>query len=109
MKRQPENFPMPPTRRALTPEKSFVPVAGMGKSPLLLVTRQTFGVGNVKALVTLAKKDPAKPLTMGSASSGNITHLAGEYAANLRLHRCPEGLRRPAGSERRRDRGAPPS
>ncbi|GAB3661966.1 Bug family tripartite tricarboxylate transporter substrate binding protein [Ramlibacter alkalitolerans] len=64
------------------PEKSFVPVAGMGKSPLLLVTRQNLGVRDVQSLIALGKKDPGK-LTMGSASSGNITHLAGEYAANL--------------------------
>jgi tripartite-type tricarboxylate transporter receptor subunit TctC len=64
------------------PEKSFVPVAGMGKSPLLLVARRALGVDNVAALIALGKKDPGS-LTMGSASSGNITHLAGEYAANL--------------------------
>jgi tripartite-type tricarboxylate transporter receptor subunit TctC len=64
------------------PEKSFVPVAGMGKSPLLLVTRQGLGASNVAALVAMGKKEPGK-LTMGSASSGNITHLAGEYASSL--------------------------
>lgn len=69
-------------RMPYDPEKSFVPVAGMGKSPLLLVTRPTLGVQNLAALIALAKKEPGK-LTMGSASSGNITHLAGEYAANL--------------------------
>ena len=64
------------------PEKSFVPVSGMGKSPLLLVTRPNLNVPNVAALIALGKKEPGK-LTMGSASSGNITHLAGEYASNL--------------------------
>lgn len=64
------------------PERSFVPVSGMGKSPLLLVTRQNLNVPNVAALIALGKKEPGK-LTMGSASSGNITHLAGEYATNL--------------------------
>lgn len=64
------------------PEKSFVPVAGMGKSPLLLVTRGNLGVHNVAGLIALGKKEPGK-LTMGSASSGNITHLAGEYASSL--------------------------
>jgi tripartite-type tricarboxylate transporter receptor subunit TctC len=63
------------------PEKAFVPVAGLGKSPLLLVTRQNLGVHNVAGLIALGKKDPGK-LTMGSASSGNITHLAGEYASS---------------------------
>ncbi len=63
------------------PEKSFVPVAGMGKSPLLLVTRQNLGAKDVASLVAMGKKEPGK-LTMGSASSGNITHLAGEAAAS---------------------------
>ncbi|MDM0108610.1 tripartite tricarboxylate transporter substrate binding protein [Variovorax sp. J22R24] len=64
------------------PEKSFVPVAGMGKSPLLLVTRQNLGAKDVAALVAMGKKEPGK-LTMGSASSGNITHLAGESASSM--------------------------
>ena len=64
------------------PEKSFVPVAGMGKSPLLLVTRQNLGAKDVASLIAMGKKEPGK-LTMGSASSGNITHLAGEAAANM--------------------------
>jgi tripartite-type tricarboxylate transporter receptor subunit TctC len=63
------------------PAKDFVPVAGMGKSPLLLVTRKDLGAKDVAALVALGKKEPGK-LTMGSASSGNITHLAGEYATS---------------------------
>jgi tripartite-type tricarboxylate transporter receptor subunit TctC len=62
------------------PEKDFVPVVGMGKSPLLLVTRKNLGAKNVAELVALSKKANA-PLTMGSASSGNITHLAGEAAS----------------------------
>lgn len=64
------------------PEKDFVPVSGMGKSPLLLVTKPGLGPTELKAFITFAKKRP-HPLSMGSASSGNITHLAGEYAANL--------------------------
>jgi len=63
------------------PVKDFRPVAGMGKSPLLLVTRQDLPVKSVRDLVTLGRQSAGK-LTMGSASSGNITHLAGEYAAS---------------------------
>jgi tripartite-type tricarboxylate transporter receptor subunit TctC len=62
------------------PEKSFIPVSGMGKSPLLLVTRQNLGAKDVASLIAMGKKDPGK-ITMGSASSGNITHLAGEAAS----------------------------
>lgn len=64
------------------PEKDFVPVAGMGKSPLLLVTKPGLGPKDMSSFIAFAKKSP-QPLSMGSASSGNITHLAGEYAANL--------------------------
>lgn len=63
------------------PAKDFVPVAGMGKSPLLLVTRKDLGVKDLPSLIALGKRDAGK-LTMGSASSGNITHLAGENAAS---------------------------
>lgn len=64
------------------PEKAFVPVAGLGKSPLLLVTKPGLGPTDVASFVAFAKKAP-NPLSMGSASAGNITHLAGEYAASL--------------------------
>lgn len=64
------------------PEKAFVPVAGLGKSPLLLVVRKELPAANLKELVALAKKDGAA-LTMASAGNGNITHLTGEYAVSL--------------------------
>lgn len=64
------------------PEKAFIPVAGMGKAPLLLVTKPTLGAKDVTELISLSK-DKNQELSMGSASSGNITHLAGEYASKL--------------------------
>jgi tripartite-type tricarboxylate transporter receptor subunit TctC len=64
------------------PEKDFVPVGGFGKSPLLLVTRKDLPVNDLAELITLAKNSPGK-LNMGSAGSGNITHLAGEYASGV--------------------------
>ncbi len=67
-------------RMPYDPEKDFVPVVGMGKSPLLLVTRKDLGAKNVAELVALGRKPDAR-FTMGSASSGNITHLAGEGAS----------------------------
>lgn len=63
-----------------SPEKDFVPVVGMGKSPLLLVTRGNLGARDVAQFIALAKKSDTG-FTMGSASSGNITHLAGESAS----------------------------
>ena len=66
------------------PAKDFVPVVGLGKAPLLLVTRKDLGAADVKALIAKAQQaqKDGKPLSMGSASSGNITHLAGEYASD---------------------------
>lgn len=64
------------------PERAFVPVAGMCKSPLLLVSKPGLGPTDVASLIAFGKKR-ATPLSMGSASAGNITHLAGEYAAHL--------------------------
>ena len=63
------------------PVKDFVPVAGLGKTPLLLAIRPGLPVKSVAELVALGKKEPGK-LTMGSAGNGNISHLAGEYTAN---------------------------
>jgi tripartite-type tricarboxylate transporter receptor subunit TctC len=63
------------------PAKDFVPVAGMAKANLLLVTRHDLGAKDLSSLIAMGKKNPGK-LTMGSASSGNITHLAGEYAVS---------------------------
>lgn len=66
------------------PAKDFVPVAGLGKAPLLLVTRKDLGVQDAKGLIARAQQaqKEGKTLTMGSASSGNITHLAGEFASD---------------------------
>ena len=61
------------------PARDFAAVAGMGKTPLLLVTRANLGVKNLPELIALGKQRDGK-LNMGSASSGNITHLAGEHA-----------------------------
>ncbi|WP_447920026.1 Bug family tripartite tricarboxylate transporter substrate binding protein [Achromobacter aegrifaciens] len=63
------------------PVKDFVPVSGMAKSPLLLVVRPDLPARDVKALIALGKQSPGK-LTMGSAGTGNITYLAGEYAVS---------------------------
>jgi tripartite-type tricarboxylate transporter receptor subunit TctC len=59
------------------PVKDFVPVAGLGKSPLILSTRKDLGANDLRELIALAQK---QPLSMGSAGTGNITHIAGEYA-----------------------------
>ena len=60
------------------PERDFTPIIGLVESPLLLVVRNGLPAKTVAELVAFAKARPDKPLTMASASTGNITHLAGE-------------------------------
>lgn len=69
------------SKMSYDPVKDFVPVAGMGKSPLLLVTQKELGAKDVPTLIAQGRQEDGK-LTMGSASSGNITHLAGEHAVS---------------------------
>jgi len=64
------------------PEKSFTPVVGLAKSPLLMFVRKDLGVTNLKDFLELARKKQP-PLSMASAGIGNITHITGEYAAAL--------------------------
>jgi tripartite-type tricarboxylate transporter receptor subunit TctC len=65
------------------PDRDFAPVVALVETPLLLVARKDLPVKSVADLQAYAKADPAKPLTMASAGSGNITHLAGEYLSGL--------------------------
>ncbi len=60
------------------PERDFTPIVGLVESPLLLVVRNGLPAKTVAELVAFAKTRPDKQLTMASASTGNITHLAGE-------------------------------
>ncbi|MSQ56953.1 MAG: tripartite tricarboxylate transporter substrate binding protein [Limnohabitans sp.] len=64
------------------PEKSFTPVVGLAKSPLLMFVRKDLGVTNLKDFLELSRKKQP-PLSMASAGIGNITHITGEYAAAL--------------------------
>jgi len=64
------------------PEKSFTPVVGLAKSPMLMFVRKDLGVSNLKEFLELARKR-TPPLSMASAGIGNITHITGEYAAAL--------------------------
>ena len=63
-----------------SPKDDFLPVAGLGKTPLVLVANPENPASDVLALADWAKNQ-AKPVSMGSGGNGNITHLAGIYAA----------------------------
>ena len=73
------------------PIKSFVPVALIAASPVVLVVNPAMPVQSVADLVNLAKKQPGK-LQYASAGVGSVTHLAGElfkYTAKVDMLHVP--------------------
>lgn len=63
-----------------SPREDFIPVAGLGKTPLVMVVAAEHPANDVAGFVEWAKKQTA-PVTMGSGGNGNITHLGGVYAS----------------------------
>lgn len=70
--------------RSITPnlpydvEKEVQAVSQAVSSPLMLAVAPTLPVKNVKELIALAKRRPGQ-LASGSAGTGTVGHLAGEY------------------------------
>jgi tripartite-type tricarboxylate transporter receptor subunit TctC len=58
-------------------DSSFTYVGGLGRMPLVLVTRSNLGVKNVAELLELSKAKPGK-LTYASAGPGSPHHIAME-------------------------------
>ena len=58
--------------------KDFVTVTQVATVPTVLVVHPSVPANTIKELVAYAKANPGK-LNMGSASSGTVFHLAGEY------------------------------
>ena len=58
--------------------RDFVTVTQVATVPTVLVVHPSVPANNIKELVAYAKANPGK-LNMGSASSGTVFHLAGEY------------------------------
>jgi tripartite-type tricarboxylate transporter receptor subunit TctC len=58
-------------------EKSFSPIAMIGRGPLLVVTNNTVPVDSIAQLRELALKEPNK-LNFCSAGNGSINHMSGE-------------------------------
>lgn len=55
-----------------SPKDDFLPVAGLGKTPLVLVANPENPASDVLALADWAKNQ-AEPVSMGSGGNGNIT------------------------------------
>lgn len=62
--------------------KSFTPIAKLSSSPGVLAVRPDLGVGSVKDLIALAKKEPGK-LTYGTTGLGGSQHMATELLQRL--------------------------
>lgn len=58
------------------PARAIVPVAGIGKSSLVMVVHPSVPVKTIKEFVELAKKNPGK-VTYGSSGIGGNNHFAG--------------------------------
>lgn len=64
------------------PVDSFAPITMLASNPNVLLAHPSVQAKSVKELIALAKANPGK-LTMGSAGSGSITHLAGELFTSM--------------------------
>jgi tripartite-type tricarboxylate transporter receptor subunit TctC len=60
------------------PQKDFVPVSGMTRSPLIVIVKGDSALESVQQLVARAKT-LRNLMPMGSAGNGTIPHLAGTY------------------------------
>ena len=73
------------------PARAIVPVAGIGKSALVLVVHPSLPVKTVKEFVELAKKNPGK-LNYGSSGIGGNNHFSGalfDLAAGTQMTHVP--------------------
>mgnify|MGYP002629011015 CR=1 FL=1 len=64
------------------PIDSFIPITLIASNPNVLLAHPSIKSNTVGELVTAAKASPGK-ITMGSAGTGSITHLAGELFASM--------------------------
>jgi tripartite-type tricarboxylate transporter receptor subunit TctC len=64
------------------PIDSFAPVAAIGTGANILLAHPSVPVKTAKELIAAARAAPGK-LTLGSAGTGSITHLAGELFASM--------------------------
>ena len=73
------------------PARAIVPVAGIGKSALILVVHPSLPVKTVREFVELAKKNPGK-LNYGSSGIGGNNHFSGalfDMAAGTKMVHIP--------------------
>ena len=79
------------TSMPFDPVQSFVPVAMIGKGPLLLAVSPTLPVKTAEELFALARSNPGK-LNYASSGTGSINHFATELlidAAGIKMTHVP--------------------
>jgi tripartite-type tricarboxylate transporter receptor subunit TctC len=64
------------------PVNSFAAITMLASNPNVLLAHPSVPATSAKDIIAIAKKSPGK-LTMGSAGTGSITHLAGELFTNM--------------------------
>jgi tripartite-type tricarboxylate transporter receptor subunit TctC len=73
------------------PRKDFAPIGMIGNAPNSLVVHPSFAVKTVAELIAYAKANPGK-VNFGSAGTGTVSHITGEYfarAAGITLVHIP--------------------
>lgn len=73
------------------PARAIVPVAGIGKSSLVMVVHPSVPAKTIKEFVALAKKNPGK-LNYGSSGIGGNNHFSGalfDLAAGTKMQHVP--------------------
>jgi len=73
------------------PRKDFAPIGMIGNAPNSLVVHPSFDVKSVAELIAYAKAHPGK-VNFGSAGTGTVSHITGEYfarAAGITLVHIP--------------------
>jgi tripartite-type tricarboxylate transporter receptor subunit TctC len=71
--------------------RDIVPVAGIVRTPLVMVVNPSFPANTVQGFIAYAKANPGK-INMASAGIGNITHMGGElfkWMAGVNLIHVP--------------------
>ena len=64
------------------PRTDFEPIGRIGTAPNTLVVHPSFPVHSVPELIAFAKANPGK-VNFGSAGIGTVSHVCGEYFANV--------------------------
>jgi tripartite-type tricarboxylate transporter receptor subunit TctC len=73
------------------PRKDFAPIGMIGNAPTSLVVHPGFPAKTVAELIAFAKANPGK-VNFGSAGTGTVSHITGEYfarSAGIRLMHIP--------------------